>query len=224
MPADLAFGRGGGRPAEAGSRRATAGRGNTGAEACADAGAEPKRRGYFAAAGKALNLVVLMILVFAALVLIVVPRATGSEAYTVLTNSMAPKFPPGTFLVIKPADFSELKYGDVVTFQMYSGRPDVETHRIVGFGATQEGEKTLITKGDNNGVNDADPVRELQVKGKLFYAVPFVGYAANALGNADRNTWSMVAAAGLIGYGALQLVKGIRSRRRTQQADAGALA
>ena len=75
----------------------------------------------------------LMVAVFAALVLIVVPRATGSQTYTVLTNSMAPKFPPGTFLVVKPVDFDELKYGDVVTFQLYSGRPEVETHRIVGF-------------------------------------------------------------------------------------------
>lgn len=181
--------------------------------------AAPKRRTALAAAGKVLNLVVLMIAVFAALVLIVVPKATGSTTYTVLTNSMAPNFPPGTFLVVKPVDFDELKYGDVVTFQMYSGRPDVETHRIVGFAATQEGEKTLITKGDNNGVNDAEPVRELQVIGKLFYAVPYVGYAANALGNADRNLWVTLGAAGLIGYGALMVVKGIRGRGQSQKAD-----
>lgn len=184
----------------------------------------PHRGHAFAAAGKVLNFVVLMVAVFAALVLIVVPRVTGSQSYTVLTNSMAPNFPPGTFLVVKPVDFAELKYGDVVTFQMYSGRPDVETHRIVGFAATQEGEKTLITKGDNNGVNDAEPVRELQVKGKLFYAVPYVGYAANALGNADRNLWVTFGAAGLIGYGALLMVKGARDRGRLKKADGEASA
>lgn len=165
-----------------------------------------------------------MVAVFAALVLIVVPRATGSETYTVLTNSMAPAFPPGTFLVMRPVDYDELKYGDVVTFQMYSGRPDVETHRIVGFAATQEGEKTLITKGDNNGVNDAEPVREPQVKGKLFYAVPYVGYAANRLGNADRSLWVTLGATGLIGYGALLVVKGIRGRGRSKKADGEASA
>ncbi|MHA7289603.1 signal peptidase I [Arthrobacter sp. MDT3-24] len=185
-------------------------------------GGATQRRITLPAVGKFLNLVVLMVAVFAALVLIVVPRATGSQTYTVLTPSMAPKFPPGTFLVMKPVDFGELKYGDVVTFQMYSGRPDVETHRIVGFAATQEGEKTLITKGDNNGVSDAEPVRELQVKGKLFYAVPYVGYAANALGHADRNLWVTLGAAGLIGYGALLVVKGIRGRGRSNKADAGA--
>lgn len=177
-----------------------------------------KRRSTLAAAGKVLNFVVLMIAVFAALVLIVIPKVTGSQTYTVLTNSMAPNFPPGTFLVVKPVDFADLKYGDVVTFQMYSGRPDVETHRIVGFAATQDGEKTLITKGDNNGVSDADPVRSLQVKGKLFYAVPYVGYAANALGNADRNLWVTLGAAGLIGYGALLVVKGVRGQGRSRNA------
>lgn len=180
---------------------------------------DSKRRSILAAVGKVLNLIVLMIAVFAALVLIVVPRATGSQTYTVLTNSMAPKYSPGTLLVVKPEDFEELKYGDVVTFQMYSGRPDVETHRIVGFGATQAGEKTLITRGDNNGAQDPEPVRELQVKGKLFYAVPYVGYAANALGNADRNMWVTLGAAGLIGYGALLIVKGVRSRGRLQKTD-----
>jgi signal peptidase len=181
------------------------------------AGRRTKSVRNLAVAGKAFNLLVMMVAIFAALVLIVIPKVTGSQTYTVLTSSMAPKFPPGTFLVDKPVDFDELQYGDVVTFQMYSGRPEVETHRIVGFGATQEGEKTLITKGDNNGVNDAEPVLELQVKGKLFYAVPFVGYAANALGNADRNLWTTLAAAGLIGYGGLLVLKGIRGRERGQK-------
>lgn len=184
----------------------------------------PKPRRTLAAVGKVLNFVVLMVAVFAALVLIVMPRVTGSQTYTVLTNSMAPNFPPGTFLVVKPVDFAELNYGDVVTFQMYSGRPDVETHRIVGFGATQEGDKTLVTKGDNNGANDAEPVRELQVKGKLFYAVPYVGYLANALGNADRSLWTTLGAAGLIGYGALMVFKGLRNRTRSKKADGEATA
>jgi signal peptidase len=191
-----------------------------GSEAAANQGGS----GFWTTAGRFLNLLALVIAVFAALVLIMVPRATGSQTYTVLTNSMAPKYSPGTFMVMKPAAFDELKYGDVVTFQLYSGRPDVETHRIVGFGATQAGEKTLVTKGDNNGSNDPEPVRELQIKGKLFYAVPFVGYAANALGNADRSMWTAIAAAGLIGYGGLLVLKGIRNRGRRQKSDAEAAA
>ncbi len=158
----------------------------------------------------------MLVAMFAATVLIILPFATGSQTYTVLTKSMAPKFPPGTFMVMKPVAFDALQYGDVVTFQLYSGRPDVETHRIVGFGATQEGEKTLITRGDNNGANDPEPVRAIQVKGKLFYAVPYVGFAANALGNADRDTWTTVAAAGLIGYGSILVFKSVRKSRKSR--------
>jgi signal peptidase len=164
--------------------------------------------------GRFSSMAAMLIALFAALVLIVVPVATGSHTYTVLTNSMAPKFPPGTFLVMKPAPFEELKYGDVITFQLYSGRPEVETHRIVGFGATQDGEKTLITKGDNNGGTDAEPVREIQVKGRLFYAVPQAGFVANALGNADRGLWTTLAAVGLMGYGANLVFKSLRGSRK----------
>ncbi|TQJ60004.1 signal peptidase [Arthrobacter sp. SLBN-83] len=160
----------------------------------------------------------MLVALFAALVLIVVPVATGSQTYTILTKSMAQKYPPGTFMVMKPVPFDDLKYGDVITFQLYSGRPDVETHRIVGFGSTQQGEKTLITKGDNNGANDENPVRAIQVKGKLFYAVPYVGFVANFLGNSDRGTWTVLAAVALIGYGAITVYKSVRKTRKRDDA------
>lgn len=161
---------------------------------------------------------VMLAALFAALVLIVVPVATGSQTYTVLTNSMAQKFPPGTFMVMKPAPFEDLKYGDVITFQLYSGKREVETHRIVGFGSTQAGEKTLITKGDNNGATDPNPVRAIQVKGKLFYAVPYVGFVANFLGNSDRGMWTVVAAVALIGYGAITVYTSVRKARKPHDA------
>lgn len=156
----------------------------------------------------------MLVTLFAALVLIVVPVATGSQTYTVLTKSMAQHYPPGTFMVVKPVPFDQLKYGDVITFQLYPGRPDVDTHRIVGFGSTQSGEKTLITKGDNNGANDPEPIRAIQVKGKLFYAVPYVGFVANALGNSDRGTWTVIAAVALIGYGAITIYTSVRKNRK----------
>lgn len=155
----------------------------------------------------------LMVLVFAALALVIVPQAAGYRTYTVSTNSMAPKYPAGTFLTVKPVAFSELRSGDIVTFQPNLERPGVETQRIVGFGITQSGEKTLITRGDNNGVTSPTPVHAPQVKGKLFYTVPFVGYLTDVLGNADRELWMTVAAAGLTGFGALFIFRAVRRRR-----------
>lgn len=182
-----------------------------------------KGTGAWTAVGRIASMSAMIIALFFAVMLIVIPVATGSHTYTILTKSMVQKFPPGTFMVMKPVAFEELKAGDVVTFQLYSGRPDVETHRIVGFGATQQGEKTLITKGDNNGAIDPDPVRAIQVQGKLFYAVPYVGFVANALGNSDRGTWTMVGAIGLIGYGAITVYKSVRKPRGSKD-PAGAVA
>ncbi|WP_240721005.1 signal peptidase I [Pseudarthrobacter sp. NamE2] len=180
----------------------------------------PESSGAWAAVGRLASMSAMMIALSAAIILIVVPVATGSQTYTVLTNSMAPKFPPGTFLVMKPVPVNEIQYGDVITFQLYSGRPEVETHRVVGFGATQQGAKTLITRGDNNGANDPEPVRGIQVKGKLFYAVPYVGFVANALGNSDRGTWTVIAALGLIGYGAITVFRSVRKSREDRTAEA----
>lgn len=179
----------------------------------ADPTPQPKRRkGALALAVHWVGVVLLSLAVLVVAALILVPRATGSQTYAVLTNSMAPKLAPGTFLVVAPSSFADLRSGDVVTYQLASGRPEVITHRIVGFSATQQGERTLITKGDNNGTVDPAAVREVQVRGKLLYAVPFAGYLANALGNADRTLWVSVGAVILIGYGAWNVAGVVRRR------------
>lgn len=165
------------------------------------------------------GVVFLAVAVLAVLVLILVPRVTGSQTYSVLTSSMAPKYAPGTFIVVRPEPFDQLKIGDVITYQIKSGEPGVITHRITEINLSQTGEKTLTTMGDNNGAADLDPVTEVQVKGKLFYAVPYVGYAANALGNSDRSLWLMVGAVGLIAYGGFTMVRGARAARADSAED-----
>lgn len=164
--------------------------------------------------GQALSFLLLCAVVLAALALIVVPKATGSQTYAVLTSSMAPKYAPGTFLVVRPMPFDELRMGDVVTYQIKSGEPGVITHRVTGFTTSQDGSRLLITKGDNNDAPDEEPVREVQVRGKLLYAVPYVGFAANALGRADRGAALNLIAIAMIGYGIVHLGWGALDARR----------
>jgi signal peptidase len=175
---------------------------------------EIRRRKRFAAARLWANFAVLFVLLFAALALVVIPQATGSRTYTVLSDSMAPTYSAGTFLVVKPTALSQLKFGDIVTYQPAPDSSEVLTHRVVGFGATQDGERTLITRGDNTNANDPEPVRARQIKGKPIYAIPLVGYLTSALGDADRDLWMMLAVAGLIGQCVLLIVLGVRRRRR----------
>lgn len=170
--------------------------------------------------GRALSFVALLLAVLAAAVLIVVPMATGSQTYSVLTNSMRPHLPPGTLLVSRPVAFQDLRVGDVITYQLESGQADVITHRIVTTSADQQGNTLFITQGDNNALPDEAPVREIQVRGKLFYAVPYAGFLANWLGNQDRGMGARIAAVVLIGYGAWNVVAGMLSRRRNSRNEA----
>lgn len=174
--------------------------------------------------GTGMSLLLFCFSLLAALVLVVIPAVSGSQTYSVLTNSMSPSYPPGTFLVVKPRDFDSLRPGDVVTYQVESGKPAVITHRIVGFSSDQEGNRLLVTKGDNNGLADDDPVMELQVRGELAYAVPYVGHVANALGNTDRTTVGTALAVGLIGYGVCTIVRGWSGWRRGARRGREALA
>lgn len=176
----------------------------------------PVRR-WLRLAGRSVAFVLFIIAALAALVLVVAPMATGSQTYTVLTNSMAPKYAPGTFLVVKPTPFAELRVGDIITYQIESGKPAVISHRIITVGTTQSGERVFTTKGDNNSLADAAPVHAPQVRGKLLYAVPYVGFAASALGQTNRGMLMPVAAVGLIGFGAFSMIQGARAKNRAKK-------
>ncbi|MFP5019000.1 hypothetical protein ACKLTP_18800, partial [Paenarthrobacter ureafaciens] len=75
--------------------------------------------------GRAVGVVLLSLAILAVSVLILVPKLIGAQTYSVLTNSMAPKYSPGTFIVVQPVPFDELKLGDVITYQIKSGQPGV---------------------------------------------------------------------------------------------------
>lgn len=162
----------------------------------------------------AASFLLLVAAAFAALVLVIVPGVTGSQTYTVLTRSMEPHYGPGTLLVVTPVEFAELQRGDVVTYQLASGRPEVITHRIVSISADQQGKPVLITRGDNNNAADQAPVTEVQVRGRLFYAVPYAGYAANWLGHHERTLVGQAGATALIAYGIFTMMRGYIDRRR----------
>ena len=55
------------------------------------------------------------------------------------------------------------------------------------------------------------------MRGKLFYAVPYVGVAANWLGNHDRGVFVKFAAVGLIACGSILMLRGFNIRRRTPE-------
>lgn len=167
--------------------------------------------------GASWALLALMLALAAAVV--VVPLISGAKPYTVLTGSMEPNYPPGTLVVARETPTEDLTVGDVITFQLRSGEAQVATHRIVGVGADADGEPLFVTRGDANEIEDENPVRPVQVVGKLWYSVPYVGWVNNVINGAAR-AWIVPAAAlGLMAYGAVMVGQAVRERRAR---DAGA--
>ncbi|MDJ0359116.1 signal peptidase I [Rhodococcus sp. H29-C3] len=160
-------------------------------------------------------------MVFILAVTVVIPRSSGSTPYTVLTSSMRPTYPPGSLVVIKPADAAELVVGTAVTYQIRSGETDVVTHRIVATRQSAGGETTYITRGDNNDVEDKDPVKLGQIRGKVWYSVPYMGYVNNWLNGEQRKITVTVIVIGLAGY-ALFMFAGAGLDHRTKRKESRA--
>ncbi|MQW76896.1 signal peptidase I [Nocardioides sp. dk4132] len=117
-----------------------------------------------------------------AVVLVLVPLVTDSVPLTVLTGSMAPVHDPGDVVVVRPTQPEDLRVGDVITFEAGDEDPRLITHRIEATGVDAAGEPSFVTRGDANQVSDAEPVMAGQVRGRVWYAVPWIGRASGALG------------------------------------------
>ncbi|AOX66509.1 signal peptidase I [Curtobacterium sp. BH-2-1-1] len=188
-------------------------------------GRRPPRTGWRAvvhALALGLSTGLLVIVAGLAVVLIVVPKATGSTPLTVLTQSMDPTLPPGTLLVVRPTPVEDIRIGDVVTYQITSGQPAVISHRVVSVASSSDGSRTFTLKGDNNALADPEPVMAAQVRGVVWYSLPDIGLV-NQLVNGSRS-WLVPAIAGvLLAYGAVMVtigtVSAVRRRRAAGDAD-----
>lgn len=145
---------------------------------------------------------------------IIVPAATGSTALTVLTSSMDPALPPGTLVVVRPTEPGAIEPGQVMTYQLHSGEPTLVTHRVTQRLTTTDGAPLFITKGDANANPDPDPVRAVQVRGTVWYAIPALGHVSVLVTGDVRATIVPAVVVGLVAYAAWMIVSGLRDRRR----------
>ena len=90
---------------------------------------------------------------------------TGFNLWMGEGKSMEPTFHAGDFIITRDVPASELKPGDVILFD--NGERHV-MHRIVSVALPENGDAVLITRGDNNPVDDP-PVAASAVVGKLIY-------------------------------------------------------
>lgn len=152
------------------------------------------------------------------LVAVVIPTLAGGTALTVLTGSMRPGLPPGTLIVIRPAEPKSLRIGDVVTYQIESGKPAVVTHRIVGVSFDGHGHRLFTTRGDANGSDDPRPVRTVQIKGEEWYSIPHLGWVNALLSPQERGIGRLAIAGALFVYALWMLIGSIHGRRNRRRA------
>lgn len=178
-------------------------------------------RGVLGFLGQVIAWAVILLAGAALLLAVVIPRVAGATPYTILTGSMRPHYPPGTLVVVKPVDPGRLAVGDVATYQLNSGEPTVVTHRIVAVRQSLKGDLSFQFQGDANNVADEKWVLPVQIKGRLWYSVPWLGWTNKYInGNTHRLILDGVVAL-LIGYAVVMFAGSLRDRRRSRRTRGG---
>ena len=172
-----------------------------------------KERGLLYYIGLGASAALLVAVVVLALILIVVPKVAGATPLTVLTQSMEPLYPPGTLIYVLPVKTSEIRLGDVITYQIESGKPAVISHRVIAINSPANGKRSFILKGDNNSDPDQAAVLPVQVRGRLWYSVPLLGWVNSAVGGSKRSWIVDALAAALFAYAAYMIISGIVAAR-----------
>ena len=149
---------------------------------------------------------------------IVIPAVVGGTALTVLTQSMEPKLPPGTLIIIRPTPINDIKIGDVLTYQIKPNEPEVVSHRVISRSVDTMGRTTFITKGDNNDLPDSPAVQAAQIKGTLWYSIPWLGYVNNLVGGQGRTLVIPLAAVALFVYAGYMVASSVASSRKKKRA------
>ncbi len=181
------------------------------------------RRGILYYLGLGLSAGLLAFLLLVGALVVAIPALSGATPMTILTSSMQPTYPPGTLIIVRPVETDDIRIGDAITYQLESGKPEVVTHRVISIAAGDVG-KTFVTQGDNNAVADAKPVLPVQIRGEVWYSVPYIGFA-NTLVNGEARVWIVPGLAVLLfGYAGYMLASGVhQSVRRRRRAAARAV-
>lgn len=146
------------------------------------------------------------------LVALIIPRIAGATPYVIETGSMRPTLPPGTMVIAKPVPPESIAAGDVITYQIKSGDPTVVTHRVKTVGYDGLGQVRFRTQGDANDAMDRTWVLPEQIRGKEWYAVPYLGYVAFWLDGSARSLVLGLVIVALLGYALRSFLQAAREK------------
>jgi len=104
-----------------------------------------------------------------------VAEAAGAQVMSISSGSMAPAFPSGSLVLIRPVDAGDVVPGDVIVF--HSAQGWLVTHRVVAVDGADAvaGGVVFVTRGDAAPAPDAEPVPPANVVGRVAFGVPWLG-------------------------------------------------
>ncbi|CBZ52156.1 hypothetical protein NCLIV_019450 [Neospora caninum Liverpool] len=147
-----------------------------------------------------LSVVNLLCVLFTALMLwrvLVVFSNSPSPVVVVLSGSMEPALQRGDILFLVDRG-PELKAGDIVVFKV-DGREIPIVHRVLSLHENKEGEMAMLTKGDNNSVDDRGLYAEKQlwlnrtnVVGSTVTFLPYAGMVTIVLNDYPVVKWCAI--------------------------------
>lgn len=123
--------------------------------------------------GKILSLAAFAVLFVLCLAFVAI-RVLGLGTFIVTGGSMEPNIHKGSLVLVQPVSPSQVKVGDVITFQQYG---QTTTHRVIAIGQNSAG-LTFKTKGDANMVADPEDKYFPGQVGVAMTSVPVAGYVA----------------------------------------------
>lgn len=107
------------------------------------------------------------------------PRFTDVRTDVIIGSSMEPSIPLWSEIVVQPVPASDIRIGDVITYQRPDRPDDKVTHRVVDIVKDDKGSSNpiFLTKGDNNKTVDPWKVQYTDAAAwRVKTHVPFVGY------------------------------------------------
>lgn len=84
-------------------------------------------------------------------------------------------------ILVKTCDIRELNKNDIITF---TKDEKIISHRIVKI-IEKEKDRTFVTKGDNNDIEDTGFVHKEQIYGKVIFNIPKLGKLLNFIQDKD---------------------------------------
>jgi len=138
------------------------------------------------------------------LCVLIVWTSTGLLGFyptVILSGSMRPTMDVGDIAIVTSVDPSKIHVGDII---QYFYEHEMHLHRVIDI--RQEGSTRLfVTKGDDNPSPDPELVIPAQIRGKLIFNIPKLGWASITIKTAISQMWSILSSNLAVAYSIIGL-------------------